>query len=463
MKTQKSLLFCALTVLASFSFLFVLRTIPVTRIWNDYAVVYADKSLSEDYVASVLEDSGCSGIVRLGVQQVPVKTDFLNVIPDYEDSYISKRAGYFYDKTGAFRVFYVPSSCDDAAVKAVSKIIRETGKTVGLDGKGQFPWLVPVIALSVAVFFLVFTVSKGVFAAAAVPFLLLCFSAPFYTVAAASVLFMLSVFLIVPLLGRRNFIKAVSKSAYILVPAAMSLVILAVNSWRTCILGILCAASSVALVCLVLNTPRRSYAAVCFSYIFSATQISVVNAKNSMRVLFCAAPLFLIFISFILSSRISVPAAKMSALLPVPVSSDKESELPLLDDFYKWSWYAKSLPYVSMNDVSKALSVRDGDTISVPRFSYADGHISESESVVMEYGPKFRSGIDEEVSDLSYASLEKFLLKQDDGISVVYGSYGSKGQRPDILSLLLIAAGLAVPVVLFLYYNLFGRKNYEIC
>lgn len=72
MKTQKSLLFCALTVLASFSFLFVLRTIPITRIWNDYAVVYADKSLSEDYVASVLEDSGCSGIVRLGVQQVPV-------------------------------------------------------------------------------------------------------------------------------------------------------------------------------------------------------------------------------------------------------------------------------------------------------------------------------------------------------------------------------------------------------
>ncbi|MBQ5569530.1 MAG: hypothetical protein IIT45_03675, partial [Treponema sp.] len=54
--------------------LFAFRSVPVTRIWSSYNMLYADKSVSEHDILEYLSRAGCKDVISLSSQRIPIRS-----------------------------------------------------------------------------------------------------------------------------------------------------------------------------------------------------------------------------------------------------------------------------------------------------------------------------------------------------------------------------------------------------
>lgn len=441
---------------AVFSF-YALRSVPVSRIWNSYAVACVDKAADEETVLSYLERFGCKEVISLGQQRVPIMCDIVPVLPEGGRSYLTERLGYFFDYSRSFLLYYIPQGSGSQAAKALDLLSRELHVSARIDGKRQFPFAVPAAAAAVFCFFFFFSRNRLVFFLSAAFAVALCISKPFYPVGAASVLYMLSCYLSQRLWRRKKAEAVLKKNIYVLIPAAVSVAVMAGSGWQCAVLAVLTVLSSVLSLFLLKEAQlffdsRLSFRPVA---IFSAPQLSLMYPKTALHTLLCLVPLSFLLLCFLFTAQFS-PAADRSLLLPVPVGPSYEgtdgSILPSIDDFYSWAWNVQSFPYKSLNSSSSFLPPQENEQLIMPRFEEADGRIVQSDSLIMKFNGAFRSETDRKIDSLEYGAIEKLMKRQGEGTRAAYASKRNALQQTDSFSLVLLLFCLAVPVALLAIY-----------
>ena len=465
MKLNKTALISLAIIVTTLVLCIALRAVPVSRIWNSYSVAYVDKSLSEETVLSYFSKNSVDDVISLSGQKVPFVSDFTPVLPQRDSTYLSDRLSYFFDLSDSYCLYYIPKRSDSACVKALEEIVHDTNTACGIDGKQQYPWLVPLIVLAVFGAFVFLSSNRKVFAISASSILVLSFSQVFYPVAAAAILYMLTCYLSSRIWGRRKAISVLKKSLYAIIPLIVSVLSVMVLSVNCAILILLCCASSVCGLILLdtYEKHRDSKSSFKFVRIFGAPQMPLMYPGTAKHTLFCLVPLFVLLVVFLLSSRISTKA-ETDIAIPVPVHNatlgEDEKVLPGLKELYGWFWKAKTYPYKNLNEASEKSEPVEGETVTVPRYEIVGDKIVESESLVMVYDENFRNVVDKEIDALEYDAVEKLMKKQGPDVSVVYRNSGESRGQTDGLGLILILVCIFVPVFLLLIYVLkSGRKS----
>ena len=466
MKFNKSVLVSFSVIIVSLVLCVLFRAVPVSRIWNSYSVLYADKSLSEEYVLSVLENHNVKETISFAQQKVPFVSSFTPVMPYESSAYLRERMAYFFDYSDTYSLYYVPKGKDSDCVKALEEISRDTNTICGIDGKAQYPWLVPLIVFLVFCVFTWLSKNRIVFILSASSVLVLSFSQVFYPVAAASVLYMLSCYLSVRLWGRKKALVVLRKNLYALIPIVVSVVSVMIISIQSAVLVLLCCASS---VCMLLiydswEKYRDSKISMKIVKIFAAPQLPLMYPKTAKHTLMCLVPLVGILVIYLLTWRIS-SSSSSDISIPVPVHGESidagsEKSLPTINDFYRWSWMAKSFPYRSMNEKTDG-EVKENDSLVIPRYEVVDDRIVETEAILMTYNEEFRDGVDKEIDMLNYGAVEKLMKKQGSDVSVVYRNSGESRGKTDGLGLVLILTCLFVPVLLLIIYVIKSGRKYR--
>src|SRR5574344_1368403 len=81
MKINLKIIISTLLISLCGVFLFLFRSVPVSRIWKSYQVLYVDASVDEQSILNYLHDSGCKDVISLSEQKQPLFSPFPPIEP----------------------------------------------------------------------------------------------------------------------------------------------------------------------------------------------------------------------------------------------------------------------------------------------------------------------------------------------------------------------------------------------
>ncbi len=460
-------LFSISFILFTVLLLFIFRSLPITRIWDNYNVLYVEKSLSETQVLSFLSDAGCKDVISLSLQRIPFSASFTPVEPALS-SYLRERTAYFSDENSLYNLFYIPSNYERNSLQALELIKKEKSVEAGLDGTEQYPWLVPIIVLITFIVLLYFSEKKLVFMFPALFFVLFAFSMPFYPLAAFACLDLLALIFINHIWERRKYLSAIFQSPYFLIIFISTPFVFFTLGLRCGILGLFVVISSI--FCLILlkhySEYKRLRDAFSFKLILSAKQIPMMYERTSKLTVFSAMPIASLFILFLLSAVFTPKSSIQGLSVPSPQASDyviaEGKKLPSFSDYCTWAWKTLSFPYKNLNEsLNMQKEVEIGDKVSVTHYTEKNGVIEPSTSVIMEYNSDFIKNQRRTVEHLEYPAIEKLMLSQGSETSIYYSTsvVGINKTKNNTLSLFLLVLSIGEPLLMYGFYTLFGQKK----
>ena len=149
--------------LLSFILILVFKTVPSGKLWKDYSVLCVPVSTDDSVVMAAINKSGIENTVTQSGQFLPISLseDSIEISmlrlnynsPAY--SYINKRSLMFYDKSSTWRLYYIPARYS-SEITEVMKQLKGQGIECTKDSSADYPWLLPVIALLLAVMLFLF-------------------------------------------------------------------------------------------------------------------------------------------------------------------------------------------------------------------------------------------------------------------------------------------------------------------
>ena len=156
-------------VIAAFVLLLVFRTVPSKKLWDNYTVLYVPVSTGDDLVINALEAAQINDFICLKNQRVPVLLSpfspevtmlKLNTNSTSED-YLFSRENFFYDSTGNYKLFYIPSEYKKNLNDCIHFLEKRNIKT-GIDVNFSYPWILPLLILVYFVILFIFEKNKQV-------------------------------------------------------------------------------------------------------------------------------------------------------------------------------------------------------------------------------------------------------------------------------------------------------------
>ncbi len=456
MKLSRQAFIAIVSILLLLPLYLILRTVPVSRIWSAYSVLYVSNDVSEKTVLDILEENGVSNTISLSNQRTPFSSKVTPVERWGNDAYLTSRLSYFFDYSRSFRLYYIPEGQEGHTQKALKQLVKQNHANAGLDGRQRYPVLIPIITIAVYGVLVFFAKNHLVLALPGIFCLLLSFSQPFYPVASANCLLLPALFFAQRLWRRRKAIKVLSKNLYIILLLATAVLVCMLSSWKTLVLIFATLSCGVAALVLLYEAELYSERESSFSYItiFPATHVSVVYQKNVNLLLYISIPLALLTVLFLLSARFT-PSSSTKLSLPAPVHG--EGRLPVLEDYEEWVWDTETFPYRSLNRDDSG----DEKTLTLTRYISTQNGIVCSEEKLMSFDEDYVKKVDDEIEKLPYPAIEKLMKRQGKHTTVSYSEHGGSKQQADSISLLLMLVSLALPLLLSSYYYVFGRGRYE--
>ncbi len=456
--------FFALAVLSACLFsLFYFRTATSLRIWDDYRVLYVEKSVEEADVLACLEKNGCEEVISLSSQRIPLSSKF--IYPQFqieESAYLEERLGYFTDKSESFNLFYIYEQYSSQLEDAFRMLTRERQCRAGIDARVRFPYNILAICAAVFLFLFIMAAKRRYFLLPGIFPVLLCVSQPFYTTAAAVCLLLFAIFLSNRLWLRKHDLLQVFKNFYII---ALTVAALTVATGQSLLCGLLCILTVIASMTSILwlrSSDRRKANSGSFPYmlIFSAEQVPIAQKQNMRYLLLLLLPLLaLLSLKLFFRPIDFLPRASALAIeIPTPVSyTAKEAPLPSLDDYFVWAWFTLTFPYRSLHD-DIPQSVKEGDQVSIKSYRENGNLIDEVTNTVYTYNDDFRKQLAAYIDGMDYPAIEKFLKEQDWNMRVAYAEpVRDIAGGDDSISLILLLVALGVPLLLCVCYAFFGR------
>ncbi len=460
------------TILVFFLFLFLLKSVPVSRIWSGYSVVYVEKTVSEETFLSCLEEAGCNDVITLKGQKNPFFSSLIPIMPHSFGEYLEDRLGYFSDYSKTFQLYYVPlksSETDSQILKSLDLLSKKISESeikasFGMDSEENYPFFVLIVISLLFFVFLFLSKNKLPFFCSSVFAPLFSFSHPFYPSSASLILYMLSFYLAQRIWGRKKAFSVLKKSPCFLLPMIVSFVVLTLHSfflsgWKEGFLALLMMSSTVSSLYLLrrIESFREKQTSFKIVKIFSSSNLPLLYSKTAFHLLFCLIPIIFFLFAFVLSERFS-PSQEKKIRLPSP-SFSSVSDLPTLDDFYSWMWNVRSFPYRNLNEKNVLERVQEGQTIFLPSFEEKEGKIVQSDRDILKFNSEFRHEIDREIEKLDYGAIEKLMLSSGSGTGVTFGVREGKKGHLDGLSLCLLLSCLFVPVALLSLYTIKSRRT----
>ncbi|MBQ0052584.1 MAG: hypothetical protein KBT11_11075 [Treponema sp.] len=457
MKVKPSILISIAVSIISLFLLLGFRTIPVSRLWKGYQVLYVfTNELTQQDILQTLQKNGCSEVVSKSNQQMPVVSPVSPVQVQNQDSYIFKRNSFFTDRTGKAMVFYVPDSSSQGLSRAISEISAFQGTMAGTDGKSSFPWIAPILSLIFTLVLLYFSENKSLFGFCAIFPIIFAFCRPMYTVAASAIFLNFALFLFHRIWKRKDFVKSFFNSPYSTVFTASPFLLLIFSSPANAAFYLVSVLGILANLNLFNEWEEAKYKSYSFKpvYIVSSRMIPLVG-RLGIRLMggLVATIVILTLISNFFGKITDVTSNATSPSLPAPVSSSN-SELTNISDLMDWSWNTITFPYRKINSANTE-KPKEGDSVAITDYIETNGTISQYSSQMYVYNGKFKDSILDKIENLNYPALEKMMLKQ--GKNASYGFSKGKLTSSERFGFIILSCFIFISCGLSGYYIL-GRK-----
>lgn len=446
------------TIVAVFALLFILRTVPVSRIWKGFTVMYVPADTDGRLVLKTLQDNGCKDVISYYNQKVPFINEFLPVKADSSDAYLSGRNGYFFDKDRKVMLYYIPDEYSRGAQKTASTLINQYNIDTGLDCKSSFPLLTPIICIIAAIIFFIFCEQKLVFLLFAIFPLTFAFSMPFYTNAAAVCLFLYAGHICQKIWMRKGALSFVRKNMIVLIFAGFALITAFFASFVSGFMFMLSGAGSFCALLLLHNYQVEQDLKRRFqpTLIRPARFMNMINVRVIKRSLVCAASCFVLFVLYITSVNVFSISKSQDLSFPMPTRYNVNNGIPSLNDYIIWSWNTITMPYRSLNDVKHEVP-QEGESVVIQRFTNTENGIKASEEVIWCFDSDFRKEVVNSIDMLDYPAIEKMMKVQESGFSVDFSyAAGEKFSKSNCILLLVL---IILPCGMTIIY-LTGRKKH---
>ena len=435
------------------------RTVPSGKLWKNYYVVCVPVNTADSTVLSAINEAGIKNQISLSGQYLPVSLNENSIeismlklnYSSSEYAYLNKRNAMFYDKSQAYRLYYIPGKYTSETA-ALIKILNNQGINCIQDSSANYPWILPFIGLLLAVMLFLFVKNKIPFAAGAVIPLLYLYCNPFYPVATASCLNLLCLFFVANL-WRRKGAFTILLSRYS-TPAMSAIAFLCAFSSSLLsgfiyIAGIAGAVSSLYL-CYMIEDFFRIKKPFVPVYIRSAKRVSQYAGKAFMSLGLVTASVLLLIILIFITSSTSIKTSSAKLLFPGNTEI-KDSSLPQFDEYYEWLWNVETYPYRSLNENYE-------DTKSLA-FSYFEeneesGIIKEIRSE-MKFDDDFKKKNFEAIDQLQFDSIEK--LMKSEGIDFRGGYTATSSYNTNLFG--IIMCFICLFILLFIYFFIIIRKG----
>ena len=460
-----SLSVAVLVVLLSSLALVSSISLPVSSLWRGYNILYVPVAVGERDVLRVLEEAGVSGAVARSEQRQPLFSAFAPVqsISGHRHSYLSQRENYFFDRSRQMRLFYIPTKAMGRGL-AAARVIQGLpgGEGAGLEGRVAYPWVVPLVALTVLLVLAALSKARDFMLVSGLFPLLFCCCLPSHSGAAAVSLLLCGFFLCGAFWRRRDMLKAVLGSSPVLLFCLSGILVAFVGSWREGLLFVAAIAASLALCHLfarhVLSREKG------FLLIRSAQAVPVASSVPPLAMLIPAAAAGVLSASLFFFGYFPADTSISGLFLPAParytgtMSFDAASfqdsgrlaypreELPSLVHYVDWVWDTVTYPYRPLHEPVADGLASVGEEVLLPRYQVGrEGEIRGEWDAVHSLDESFISSVMEGIQDGSL-QIEGVLKAQGCFTSVVYRRMGDfqgggfRGQLSVLASLLATAA-----------------------
>lgn len=443
---------CCVVALGAFA---VFRTVPASRLWKGYRVLYViSDSLTDAQVCAVLARNGCRDVVARSNQGIPIVSRYSPVQAQGADSYITKRNVFFRDESNTALVCYVPEGQDLALSRALDELQTVPGAVAGTDGTASFPWISPIVCAAFALVCIVFAQQRLAIAPALLFLLAFSLSRPQFTTGAAACLASYGYFMLQKIWGRHGFLKSTGSPLVVICLFAPAVLLFVSSPLNVLFYVVALAAGFSALLLVALlktmydeKRHRHSFVPV---LIRGARFIPLVGRGDGKVIALLAGATAVMLVVSLTGTMVRASAAEeIAPAVPAPVAG--AVRLPDLDDFLAWSWQTITFPYRRLSEGNAQPPV-DGDYVVMPEYVEENGSITEREKTAYVYNGAFRSSVYDSVRHLPYPALEKMLLRQGKDARYSYARGGSAaGERFGtalLVVFMLIPAGIIGYVVL---------------
>lgn len=449
--------------LLSFILILVFKTVPSGKLWKDYSVLCVPVSTDDSVVMAAINKSGIENTVTQSGQFLPISLseDSIEISmlrlnynsPVY--SYINKRSLMFYDKSSTWRLYYIPARYS-SEITEVMKQLKGQGIECTKDSSADYPWLLPVIALLLAVMLFLFVKHKVSFICGSIIPLIFLYSNPYYPVATAICLLLLCLFFVSNVWRRKGAVTSLWNNYSIPAMLGISLLCVFSSSLASGFLYLLALIGTTAALTACWYTEdflrkRKPFVPV---YIRSAKRVSIFAGKifTIMNVVTGAVALFILLIFVTSSNSINNNSSKL--LFPASAAIN-DSKLPQFEDYYKWNWNVKTYPYKSLN---KSADINDAENETVQFSAFVENEetgIITEQVTTLKYDNSFKKEVYEGIDELKFDSVEKLMKSEGEGFSGGYTAASS--YQINIFG--IIMCFICLFILLFIYISIIIRKG----
>lgn len=454
----KKFLIPSLFVIAIFFLLIILRTVPTAKLWKGFSVLYVPCDTDSKIVLNTLKQSGCEDVISFYNQKIPYINQFLPIYTDENDSYLSKRNAYFFDKDRKVMIYYIPDRFAKEAKKGCEELSKNYSIAAGLDSKSSFPLMTPVICLIVAIIFFLISKNKIVFLLSALFPLLFTFTMPFYTNASCICIYLYSIYLCQKIWKRKGSFECLKNNLYILILFAVSIFGTFFSSFVSGLMFLLSLAATCLLLVIKNNIEvyRDSKLRFCPVLIRNANLMNIINMISIKKAFIPIAAISIMFVLYITSINIFTLSNNQDLSFPMPTMYNVDNDIPNLNDYVIWNWNAVTKPYKSLN-LTYSDTPEEGESVVIQRFKDSDDGVISTEEVLYSFDNEFKAQAVNLIDDLQYPAIEKLMKNQQSGFSVDY-SYGA-GEKFSKVNIILMLVLILIPCSMIIVY-INGRRKY---
>ena len=444
-------------VIAAFVLLLVFRTVPSKKLWDNYTVLYVPVSTGDDLVINALEAAQINDFICLKNQRVPVLLSpfspevtmlKLNTNSTSED-YLFSRENFFYDSTGNYKLFYIPSEYKKNLNDCIHFLEKRNIKT-GIDVNFSYPWILPLLIMVYFVILFIFAKNKLLFFCLNIFPAIFIFCNPFYAACTSVILIQTSLFIISNIWGRKNAKKQLIKTIAIILLLFVSLLSAFSSSIRSGLFYLIANAGTLSMLFIydLLKNRRESKMNFVPVYIKPAKMISGFGGNGKIILPVSLGITAVTLVYFALSFTNITPGFSQKIQLP-GLSNSSEDKLPSLEDYYKWNWNIVSRPFKSLNK-----NYSDDSYVVYPSFTNENNKITENDKI-LSYDDNFRQSVYNDIDSLDFDSIEKVLKSQNKNAKYAYVQTNS--YKVSLFSIIMMF--ISFSVLLFIYFSVIIKKG----
>ena len=442
------IIFLTLTAL-----LFIFKTVPAGKLWNNYSVLYVQKDVPDSIIKNAFESADIKDEISLSNQYLPVNISENSVefamlkLNSNKNDYLNKRMNYFFDKSENFRLYYVSNNYSKN-LQDVIHILSQNKIDCGIDTKQTFSVFLFFCFLFAATLLTFFSKNKTIFAGTALIQLLFIWCNPFYTTAMSSIILLLPLFFVSNIWHRKNFLKTVTNNVWCIL---IFLVSVLCNFSISIKIGFLFFVSLILIVLYLYDfyfiedyfVKKSFFVPV---YIKSAKQINIFTKKTKIVMNSLIFITLILIIFFLLSNKtVKTHNSWGKLFLPSNVSNsfyEKSENLPQPEDYYNWVWNVKTFPYKSLNKSNNETYVE------YPKYVEENGKITENK-IIFSYNQTFKDNVFDSIDNLQFNAIEKVL--KSEGKDFQAGYVSNADLNTNLFSVIMMFFCLFV--LLFIYFS----------